>query len=323
MAAQWSSRPVSPATVSLSFNSSPAANRFSSTREQGDHEFARWTPDSSSIVYFMPGAAQESQGTLWQVSALGGPPRRLVDSVGGADVNRRDGRLTFFRLVENGMQLVTASPDGSNAAMVAAFPAVTYYLYPRWSPDGRWIAYQRGDSIRFDVFAVPSGGGQPRQLTHDNNMMAGLAWLPDSSGLVDSSSRGRSMPYLPTLSLWRVGLGDGEPSQLASSESSYLHPDLAPNGTIVVGRIRMQSDIWKFPIDGQPVENVRRAERLTRQTGQVLTPTSGPGDREVAFLSDRGGHANVWVLDTQSGESRQITNERDAAVSLRSPGAVA
>jgi Tol biopolymer transport system component len=127
------------------------------------------------------------------------------------------------------------------------------------------------------------------------------------------------MPYLPTLSLWRVGLDGGEPRQFASSESSYVHPDLAPNGTVVVGRVRMQSDIWKFPIDGQPGENVRRAERLTRQTGQVLTPTAGPGDREVAFLSDRGGHANVWVLDTRTGEVRQITRERDAAISLGVP----
>ncbi len=289
------------------------------TRDRTDHEFARWTADSSSVVYFTPGASPESQGTLWQVSALGGPPRRLIDSVGGADVNRRDGRLAFFRMVESGVQLVTTPPDASSAAVVAGFPAVTYYLYPRWSPDGRWIAYQRGDSIRFDVFVVPSSGGEPRPLTHDNNMMAGFTWLPDSSGIIYSSSRGNSMPYLPTLSLWHIGLAGGEPRPLASGESSYVHPDLAPNGTVVVGRVRMQSDIWKFPIDGQPADNVRRAERLTRQTGQVLTPTAGPGDREVAFLSDRGGHANVWVLDTRSGESRQITQERDAAVSLGVP----
>jgi Tol biopolymer transport system component len=101
------------------------------TRDRSDHEFARWTADSGSVVYFTAGASPESAGTLWQVSALGGPPRRLIDSVGGADVNRRDGRLTFFRLVESGVQLVTTSPDASSAAVVAGFPAVTYYLYPR------------------------------------------------------------------------------------------------------------------------------------------------------------------------------------------------
>jgi len=49
--------------------------------------------------------------------------------------------------------------------VVAEFAPATYYLYPRWSPDGRWIAFQRGDSIRFDIFVVPAGGGKPQQCT--------------------------------------------------------------------------------------------------------------------------------------------------------------
>ena len=58
---------------------------------------------------------------------------------------------------------------------------------------------------------------------------------------------------------------------------------------------------------------------MTQQTGQVLTPTAAPGDREVAFLSDRGGHANLWVIDVASGVSRQLTYERDAATAIGVP----
>jgi Tol biopolymer transport system component len=289
------------------------------THDAADHELARWFPDSGSIVYFTPGAAGESQGTVWQIAALGGQPLRIANSLGGADISRVDGRLVFFRLADKGIELVTTPRDGSSASVVSTFPAVTYYLYPRWSPDGKWIAFQRGDSIRFDVFVVPSAGGEARQLTRDNNMMSGFAWLPDSSGLIYSSSRGSTMPYLPTQSLWQIGLSGGMPRLVASSESSYVNPDLGPNGTIVVGRMRLQTDIWKFPVDGSPADNVRRGVRLTRQTGQILTPTAGPGDREVAYLSDRGGHANVWVLDTTTGESRQITHEPDPDVSLGVP----
>ncbi len=289
------------------------------TRDPVDHEFARWSGNSSSIVYFTPGSGQDAQGTLWEISALGGAPRRLTNSVGGADVNRHDGRLAFFRLDGQRMQLVTMPADGSRFDAVADFAPVTYYLYPRWSPDGRWLAFQRGDSIRFDIFIVPSTGGEPRQLTHENNMMSGFAWRPDANGIVYSSSRGSTMPYLPTLSLWQVDLRGGDPRQVLSSESSYLSPDVSGDGTLVVGRIRLQTDIWKFPTDGRPEENTAKAVRLTRQTGQLLTPTPGPGDREIAFLADRGGHANVWVLNTGSGEWRQITDERDAGVSLGVP----
>jgi Tol biopolymer transport system component len=289
------------------------------TREPVDHQYPRWSPDSSSILYFSAAAPGELQGSLWEVSALGGVSRRVVNSVGGADVSATDGRLALFRLAKNGIQLVTAPMDGSKFDVVAAFPPTTYYLYPRWSPDGRWIAFQRGDSIRFDVFIAPAAGGEPRQLTHDNNMIGGFAWLPDSTGIVYSSSRGGTMPYLPALGLWQVTLRDGSIRRVTSGEESYVSPDISKSGTLVVGRMKLQTDIWRIPADGPPAENVRRAVHVTRQTGQVLTPTAGPGDREVAFLSDSGGHANLWIVNTETGALRQITHERDPNTSMGVP----
>ena len=289
------------------------------TRDTVDHECPRWSPDSSSILYFSPAVSGAVQGSIWEIPALGGAPRRIVNSVGCVDVSEKDGRLALFRLAKSGMQLVTAPSDLSAFDVVTEFAPVSYALYPRWSPDGRWIAFQRGDSIRFDVFVVPANGGNPRQITHDNNQISGFAWLPDSSGIIYSSSRGGTMPYLPTLGLWQVTLRDGSVRRITSGEASYMSPDISKSGAIVVSRMSFQSDIWKFPVDGSPAENMRRGVRVTRQTGQVLTPTVSPDDKEVAFLSDSGGHANLWVVNTESAGLRQITHERDPNVAVGVP----
>ena len=289
------------------------------TRDPVDHQYPRWSPDSSSILYFSAAAPGELQGSIWEVPALGGAPRRIVNSVGGADVSPTDGRLAFFRLAKEGIELVTAPTDGSRFDVVAGFASAAYYLYPRWSPDGRWIAFQRGDTVRFDVFVAPAGGGEARQLTRDNSMMSGFGWLPDSTGIVYSSSRGGTMPYLPALGLWQVTLRDGSVRQVTAGETSYFSPDISKSGAILVSRMKLETDIWRFPVDGRPADNVRRGVRVTRQTGQVLTPTAGPRDDEVAFLSDSGGHANLWVVNTETGTLRQITHERDPNVAIGVP----
>jgi Tol biopolymer transport system component len=84
-------------------------------------------------------------------------------------------------------------------------------------------------------------------------------------------------------------------------------------GRIVVSRKHMELNIWKFPVDGNPAENVTRAVRITNQTGQVQTPTLDPTDHEMAYLSDSGGHGNIWVQPLAGGPRRQITFEKDPA----------
>ena len=81
----------------------------------------------------------------------------------------------------------------------------------------------------------------------------------------------------------------------------------------------MQSDIWKFPVNGSPAENTRRGVRITHQTGQAQTPSVSPDESEVVYLSDSGGHGNLWIARTDGSGVRQITFERDPAISVGVP----
>lgn len=287
------------------------------TKDDVDHRFPRWSNDASALVYFSAPEPGEPQGTIWSIPALGGSPRRVIASIGGGDVSST-GRLTCFSLVDGHIQLMTSALDGSGARSIVRSDA-GYHRYPRWSPDGRWIAYQRGDGVRDDIFVVSASGGAARQLTHDRNMMSGLAWLPDSKGIIYSSSRGSTVPYLPPLALWEIGL-DGRPERpITAADVSYEEPDMRDAGIVTAVRTRMRFDVWRYPFGGGPADNVRRGVPVTRQTGQVLTPTAAPDGDRIAFLSDSGGHSNLWVISTRSGDVRQITFEDDPAVSVGAP----
>ena len=283
------------------------------THDAGAHLEPRWAQDSASIIYYTSPPEGDAQGTLWEVPALGGSPRRLESSLSGADVSHDGKRLTFFRLGEKQMQLVASDRDGSNARVVMQAPVSFSYRKPRWSPDDRSIAFLHSrENWSDDVYVVRAEGGNPKQVSDDNTLMSGLAWLSDGS-ILYSSARGSTVLYLPTMHLWQISASGGVPQQVTFGEAGDENPDVDRDGRIVVSRTHMQFDIWKFPTGGDPAENVRRAVRITHQTGQVQTPTLSPDDRMMAYLSDNGGHGNLWVMNLTTGDTRQITFEKNSS----------
>jgi tricorn protease len=283
------------------------------THDPVDHLYPRWSGDSASLIYYSPSSEAEGRGAIWELSMLGGAARRIMSSIGGADLSHDGKQLAFIRFNDGQFELAVATRDGSDVHAVARLEPDFKYYYPRWSPDGEWIGYVR--SIYFDdeLFVAPAKGGEPRRVVHDRSMLRGFSWTEDSRGLVYSSSRGTTMLYLPSFNLWTVGLTGGEPRQLTFGESSYVHPDMRHGSAVIASRVQMQFNIWKYPVDASPVDNVRHATQITHQTGQVQTPSIGPGDKEMVYLSDSGGHGNLWIMKLDSGETRQLTFERDPA----------
>ena len=287
------------------------------TDDPVDHQAPRWSPDGQSLIYFTPGEPSAPGGAIWSIPALGGSPRRVIDCIGDADVSR-SGRLACFRVSGEHLQLVTSSLEGTDVRIVAA-SVPGYHRFPRWSPDGRWIAFQRGDGVRNDIFVVPAAGGEERQLTSDRNAVRGLAWLPDGRGIVYASSRESTLPYLPPLALWEVGLDGAAPRRVTAPDVWYEQPDIDGEGVLFASRLQMRFDVWQFPFGSEAADNVRRATQLTRQTGQVLTPTASPDGEHITFLSDSGGHGNLWMMSVRDGQLRQITFENDPGVSVGVP----
>src|SRR5215472_9594336 len=73
-------------------------------------------------------------------------------------------------------------------------------IYPRFSPDGNWIAFSSNREGNYDVYVIPAAGGKPRQLTYhsaDDNV---VGWSPDGKKILFQSSRARgAFPTVATL----------------------------------------------------------------------------------------------------------------------------
>ena len=266
------------------------------THDAGDHLEPRWSQDSAAVIYYTPPPEGDAQGALWEVSALGGAPRRLVSSMSGADVSHDGKRLTFFRLNGKQMELVASDRNGSNARVVMQAAVSFSYRQPRWSPDDGSIAYLHSrENWADDVYVVASAGGPPRQVTHDNTLMSGLAWLADGSRLVYSSRAWKHRALPSYMHLWLISPSGGDPQQLTFGERGMRIPMSTATGESWSAASTCSSTSGSFRWTAIRRRTCAAAVRITHQTGQVQTPTLSPNDREMAYLSDNGGHGNLWV----------------------------
>jgi Tol biopolymer transport system component len=290
------------------------------TTDDSDHEQPRWAPDSSSLIYYSPPAAEGAAGAIWEVAALGGAPRRVIDAMTGADLSHDGRHVAAFRIRDGHTELTVAARDGSGTTWSQTLPARYLYAYPRWSPDDRRIAIQGTDSYAFAsvLQVLPSSGGNLREVIHGSSFK-GLCWLPDGSGLVYGSAADSTVLYPPVHNLRTVALDGRGDRQLTFGDDSYMEPDMQGAGRLVVSRVQVRSDIWRFETGGTPAANTSSGVRITHQTGLAQVPSLSPDGAEIVYLSDSGGHANLWVSKVDGSGARQITFERDPEVSIGVP----
>src|SRR5262245_55681111 len=80
-------------------------------------------------------------------------------------------------------------------------------ITPRFSPDGKWIAFSSDREGNLDVYVIPSAGGEVKPLTVHSADDLVLGWTPDSRSVLFSSQRGEGFMG----KLYTVGLDGGMP----------------------------------------------------------------------------------------------------------------
>ena len=86
----------------------------------------------------------------------------------------------------------TVDRTGGSARRVTSFQGVTEN--PKFSPDGKLIAFSATYGGNEDVYVVPAEGGEPKRLTWHPGADVVQGWTPDGKTIVFSSSRATWAP---------------------------------------------------------------------------------------------------------------------------------
>src|SRR5579871_6420313 len=149
-------------------------------------------------------------------------------------------------------------------------------IMPRFSPDGRWIAFTGEYQGNRDVYVIPAGGGSARRLTFTsdtvaeaplrwgpNNMV--VTWTPDSNSIVFLSRREAWNSWFGRL--FTVPLNGGLPQALPLDRGGFM--SYAPDGKrIAYTRIFRDFRTWKR-YDGGLAQNIDIYDFQTQQLKHV------------------------------------------------------
>src|SRR2546426_3421990 len=121
--------------------------------------------------------------TALLVLAFGAVPRTSAPIKLARHPDYHAGKIAFSYLGD----IWVANEDGSNVQRVTDNRARE--VYPRFSPDGKWIAFSSNRYGNNDVFIVPAAGGTPRRLTFHTGSDEVVSWTRDSQNVIFRAAR--------------------------------------------------------------------------------------------------------------------------------------
>ncbi|HEY2049873.1 MAG TPA: S41 family peptidase [Caulobacteraceae bacterium] len=199
-------------------------------------------------------------------------------------------------------------------------------LFPRVSPDGRWIAYTEASNAGTDIWVIPAAGGAARRLTfhpaaepgtggrHGPDNMV-VTWTPDSKAVVFLTKRNAWNDWIQNL--FEIPVAGGEPTPLPIDSAVGL-ATFGPDGhTIAYNRIFRNLRTWKRYNGGLAQQvftydlNSRKLTQITTWSGTNTSPMWW--NHRIYYLADRDEHrrANIWVYDEDTKQTRQVTHFTD------------
>jgi dipeptidyl aminopeptidase/acylaminoacyl peptidase len=182
-----------------------------------------------------------------------------------------------------------------------------------WSPDGRWIIFQQdfGGNQLWDIFAVPSDGGQAGNLTNTPDIREEKPrWSPDGKTIALNCKPKEGTVYDLALLDWathKVGKLTHEDSPNHSWNSIAWSPD---GKTLYANRVEVSftdSDVYAVDVASG------KASNLTAHKGSVLNLASSlsPDGKTLLITSNqKGGYQNVALLDIAAEKLNWVTDTK-------------
>ncbi|MCI0378749.1 MAG: S41 family peptidase [Gemmataceae bacterium] len=293
------------------------------TFDSADDFVNGWSPDGAKILFSSTRQLDfPPRQELYAVPVTGGRAERISAFEGREGTLSPDGQWlayvrgpgVWYRKGYRGSandDLWIAAADGSNNRQLTSFNGQD--MYPQWAPDGKTLYYVSeclgapANIVRQEVTVSVRGGvtvGAPLAVTRhaeDNVRRARL------------SGNGQWMVYEcgPDLCLLEVKTGNTRKLDIEVNADDKTNPERITTFTNGVSEYSLSLDekYVSFVVQGEIFAMPRgggKAKRLTDNPAFDHGVAWAPDSRKLLFLSDRGGHENIFSLESDDPEHPEL-----------------
>lgn len=280
-----------------------------------------WSPDGRMLALVV----QEGEGNrdVYVINADGSGRVNLTGALESGSSNEfqpawsPDGSMIAFAGErKSGSGVFIVNVDGSG--MRQLYEGRGLVASPTWSPDGSRIAFSaQTEQGGVALYSVSLDGSEPIQLTSGAEFSESPAWAPMGGHIAYIGNReGAASVYVTDVE------GRTDPVRLATvpldrSDCCLGPPAWSPDGMQLAFAALHEGnwDVYVAQVDGSGVT------RVTERPGDEISPAWSPDGSQLAFAAsdkpaadgENAGTFEIFVVDSEGGEERQLTSGAMAA----------
>src|SRR5262245_8018341 len=260
------------------------------TKDGSFKQHLQWSPDGKKFLFTR---IDKGKMGLWTMNADGGALRRLFQHDEGPDFDGHwspdSKRIVFIYDILQGtdgkLHIHTINADGTDNKVL--IPNKALEESPRWSPDGKQIAFVSTRDGNQEIYVADADGNNIKRLTSEIAFDNNPSWSPDSKEIAFASSRSGNFE------IYRMKSDGSGLRRLTNNTALDYWPAWSPDGKRIAFTSNRDGnyEIYVMDADGGNPRN------LTRNPAQDNYATWSPDGKRIAFISTRDGGHDIYVMD--------------------------
>jgi Tol biopolymer transport system component/DNA-binding winged helix-turn-helix (wHTH) protein len=270
----------------------------------------QWSPDGRLIAYlwFKLTADGASEKSIYVMTPSGGDKRKVIDvrtlscliswsaesdAIAYSDQPSPDEPFGVFivDLKNSRSHRVTTPPPGADD------------LEAVFSHSGKQIAFVRRTDVQTDdLYTVASIGGEAVRRTFRNAWVSHPIWTTDDKRIIFTGGAGVDGSFGD---LYSVTLESGKPERLPFSSHDVFGAAISKQGDkLAYAKAYYDANIWSVNLS-KPAAAPRK---FIASTAEDSSPAFSPDGKRIAFYSERGGVAALWVGNADGSDPTHLVD---------------